>query len=128
MPRSTYLANKILEHETGKTTYTKPTNVYLALYTSNPTAADTGTEVTGGSYARQAVTWGTAASRSISNSAQAQFTGLPTATITHWGLRDASTAGNLLRYGTFTAPIYADASNNPSVTIATSTLTFNESS
>ena len=42
--------------------------IYLALYTSNPTSADVGTEVTGGSYARQAITFGSSASGVASNS------------------------------------------------------------
>lgn len=72
---------------------------FLALYTTNPTAADSGTEVTGGSYARQAVTFGAVTSASISNSATITFSGLPTATATHWGVRDAVTGGELKVFG-----------------------------
>jgi hypothetical protein len=72
---------------------------YLALYTSNPTAADSGTEVTGGSYARQAITWGSIVGGSISNSALISFSGVPAATITHWGIKSAATGGTLKIYG-----------------------------
>jgi len=72
---------------------------YLALYTTNPGAGDTGTEVTGGSYARQAVTFGTITGGSMSNTGVISFTGLPTATITHWGVRNASSAGDLRVFG-----------------------------
>lgn len=78
---------------------------YLALYTTNPTAADSGTEVTGGSYSRKAVTFGSVTGGSISNSAAITFTGVPTATITHWGVRDASTAGNLKVYGALNSSV-----------------------
>ena len=75
------------------------TTHYLALYTTNPTAADTGTEVTGGSYARQAITWGAVVGGSVSNSADITFSGLPTATIAYWGIRSASTGGTLKMFG-----------------------------
>lgn len=100
-----YLENALLEHSTGKTTYTKPTTTYLALYTATPSDAGGGTEVSGGSYARTAVTWGTASGGSISNSADITF---PTATgswgtVTQVGLFDASTVGNLLWWGDLAA-------------------------
>lgn len=72
---------------------------YLALYTSNPTAADTGTEVTGGSYARQAITFGTITAGAMSNTGALTFSGLPAANITHWGIRDAASGGDLKVFG-----------------------------
>ena len=97
---SNYLENKLLDHALGTASYTMPT-VYLALYTSDPTDADTGTEVSGGGYARQAVSFNAASGGSASNSSDITF---PQATadwgtITHIGLRDASTGGNRLWYG-----------------------------
>lgn len=72
---------------------------YLALYTASPNAGGGGTEVTGGSYARQAVTFGAISSGSMSNSSTITFSGLPNATITHYGILDASTGGDLKVYG-----------------------------
>ena len=72
---------------------------FLALYTTNPTAADTGTEVTGGSYARQAITFGSVTAGAISNTVAINFTGLPNATITHYGIKSASTGGALRGFG-----------------------------
>jgi len=97
---STYLANKLLDHSLRNVAYTPPATVYVALYTSNPGPDDTGTEVSGGGYARQAVTFGTASSAQISNSADVTF---PTATaswgtVTHIGIKDSATGGNLLYY------------------------------
>lgn len=101
---SNYLENKILDHALGTLTYTKPTTVYVALFTTSPTDAATGTEVTGGSYVRKAVTFGSAASGAASNSADVTFD-VATAswgTVTHIGIYDAATAGNMLFHGAFT--------------------------
>lgn len=76
---------------------------YLALYTSNPTAADTGTEVTGGSYARKSITFGSISGGSMSNTNAINFAAMPTANITHFGIRDASTAGDLKLFGPISA-------------------------
>ena len=51
---SDYLENKVLDHTLATTAYTAPSAVYVGLYTSSPGDDDSGTEVSGGSYARQA--------------------------------------------------------------------------
>lgn len=90
--------------------FTAPTRVYITLYTSNPTDADTGQEVTGGGYARQQVTFGAPviADRraGVQNSADVSF---PIASadwglITHVGIRDAAIGGNLLYHGAIKTP------------------------
>lgn len=95
---SNYLENELFDHVLRNASYTSPTTVYLALYTDDPTDADSGTEVSGGSYARQAVTFTAPSDGAGDNTANITF---PEATgdwgaITHVGIRDASTAGNLL--------------------------------
>lgn len=104
MNMSNYLATALLNMVFRNTAYTRPTTLHVALYTSNPTAADTGQEVSGGAYARQAVTFTAPATengvRTIKNSADITF---PTATadwgaVTHIGIRDAATGGNLLYF------------------------------
>jgi len=102
---SNYLELKILEHTLGISSYTAPTTTYLALFTSDPTDAGTGTEVSGGSYARQSISWNTPASGATTNSADVTF---PQATanygtVTHIGIYDASSAGNLLYHGALSA-------------------------
>ena len=82
---------------------------YLALYTSNPTAGDSGTEVTGGSYARQAITFGAVVGSSISNTGAITFSGLPTATITHYGIRSAASGGTLRGFGPLNSPVLAQS-------------------
>lgn len=107
--KSNYLKGKIVEEVLRNVGYTPVATVYLALYTSNPTVADTGTEVTGGSYARQAVTFGAHSGGAVSNTGEISFTALPAATITHFGIRDASTAGNLLYFGALSSAIITSA-------------------
>lgn len=106
---SDYLENKLLDHFLGTTTYTKPTTVYIALYTVAPTDAGGGTQVTGGSYARQTATFSAAASGTTSNTANIDFAGMPAATTVAIGVFDALTAGNLLLWGTLTTNKTTDA-------------------
>ncbi len=95
---SNHLENALINAVLRNTSYTSPTTTYLALYTSDPTDADTGTEITGGSYVRQAITFGAPSNGTSTNSAAVEF---PQATadwgvITYVGIRDAVTSGNLL--------------------------------
>lgn len=104
-----YLENKLIDHFLGTTTYTKPAAVYVGLFTVSPGEAGGGTEVTGGSYARQAATFSAASSGATSNSANIDFTGMPAATTVAIGIFDASTSGNMLLYGTLTTNKTTDA-------------------
>jgi hypothetical protein len=95
-----YMENKIIDHMLRNQSYTPPTTIYVALFTSAPSDAGGGTEVSGGSYARQAVTLSAASGGASENSADITF---PTATanwgtITHLALMDALTAGNMLMH------------------------------
>ncbi len=95
---SNYLENALVNATLRNTSYTSPTTVYVALYTTDPTDADTGTEVSGNGYARQSVTFSAPSNGATSNSAAVEF---PQATgswgtVAYIGLRDASSGGNLL--------------------------------
>lgn len=103
-----YLENKLLDHFLGTTSYTMPT-VYVGLFTVAPDDTGGGTEVTGGSYARQATAFTAAASGATSNSANVDFTGMPAATTVAIAVFDASTSGNMLVYGTLTTNKQTDA-------------------
>ena len=98
---SNYLENELLDHALGTGSFTAPSNVYMALFTSDPTDAGSGTEVSGAGYARQLVTFGAASSGSVTNSSAEVFTasGGTFGTVTHTALYDASTSGNLLFHG-----------------------------
>ena len=95
---SNYLENALINATLRNTSYTSPATVYVGLYTSDPTDANTGTEVSGGSYARTSVTFGSPSDGVTTNSAAVEF---PQATgswgTVGWiGILDASTSGNLL--------------------------------
>jgi hypothetical protein len=101
---------------------TGPTTLYVALYTANPTDSTAGTEVSGGSYARAAITsslanWAgtqaaasttasTGTSGTTSNNASIPFPA-PTANwgvVTGFAILDASTGGNMLFFGALGTP------------------------
>lgn len=106
---SDYLENKLIDHFLGTASYTMPSNIYVALYTVAPSDAGGGTEVTGGSYARQAATFDAAASGATSNDSNIDFTNMPAATVVAIGIFDASTSGNLLLYGSLATNKTTDA-------------------
>lgn len=124
---SNYLETALINGTIRGTTYTAPTTVYLALYTSDPTDADTGTEVSGGSYVRQSISFGAPSDGQSTNSAAIEF---PQATadwgtITHVGIRDAITSGNLLYHTALdaskpitTGDVFKITTGNLSVTLA----------
>lgn len=111
--KSNYLEYTWLNFALRGGTFASPTTVYLALYTSTPTSADsdTFTEVAtagGTSYARQVVTFGAPANSSASNSASATFpiAGASYGTVNGWGIVDSATwgGGNILYFGTLNTP------------------------
>lgn len=95
---SNFLENALINATLRNTSYTSPSVVYLALYTNDPTDVDTGTEVSGAAYARQLITFGAPSNGVSTNSAAIEFAaaGGSWGTVTHIGIRDALTAGNLL--------------------------------
>ena len=124
---SNFLENSLINGTLRGTTYTAPTTVYLALYTSDPTDADTGTEVSGTSYARQAITFVAPSNGATTNSAAIEFpqAGGSWGTVAYVGIRDASTAGNLLYHTPLdasktiaTGDVFRIAAGSLSVTLA----------
>jgi hypothetical protein len=112
--KSDYLENKFLDWLLRGQSFTAPTNVYIALLTAAPSDSGGGTEVSGGSYARVTVACSLAnfaGTQSSGSTAASSGTGgqtsnnnaitfpSPTAnwgTVTHFGIYDASSSGNLL--------------------------------
>lgn len=104
MSLSNTFETDVLEWLFTATSVTRPTAWYIGLFTTDPTDADSGTEVSGGSYVREAATF-TVTGDTATTSAAVEW---PTATadwgtITHIGIYDASTAGNLIAYAALTA-------------------------
>lgn len=117
---SDYLENKLIDQIFRAQAFTFPGTLHVALLTAAPSDTGGGTEVSGGAYARVAVTnslanWaGTQSAGSTvassgttgttSNNGTITFA-TPTAswgTVTHFGIYDASTGGNLLFFGALT--------------------------
>ena len=95
-----YLENKLLDHVLNNTSFTSPTTVYVGLFTAAPTDTTSGTEVSGGSYARQVLSVSTASEGVVTSDADVNF---PQATgnwgtIVALGIHDALSSGNLLMY------------------------------
>jgi len=124
---SNYLENAVINAVLRNTTYTSPATVYVGLFTSDPTDAGSGTEVSGGSYARVAVTFGAPSNGVSTNSAAVEFPQCTSSwgTVTHIGIHDALTTGNLLFHTALdtskaiaTGDIFKIAISNLSVTLA----------
>jgi hypothetical protein len=112
--KSTYLSDKMLNWLKGTAFGTAPTTVYVALFTTNPTADDgtSAVEVSGNNYSRVAITTSSGFSalsgtnpRQISNSGTVTF---PTPSgswgaVIGIGIYDASTAGNLLYWNSISS-------------------------
>lgn len=101
---SDYLENALINATLRGQAYVAPSTVYLALFTSDPTDAKTGTEVTGGAYARQAITFSAPSNGASPSAADVLFpiASASWGTVTHIGILDAATAGNLLYHGPLT--------------------------
>jgi len=102
---SDYLENEILDHILGTGAYTMPSTVYVGLSTGSFNDDNSGTELSGSGYARQSIAFNAASSGTADNSGAVDF---PAATgswgtVSHFGLFDASTGGNLLIHGALTA-------------------------
>lgn len=117
MALSDYKEKKILDHVNNVASWTAPTTQYLALFKTDPTDANTGTQVSATvddtAYARQAITFAAATSGiglALSSNAQTfaavvYGSGAAPYTVTHIGIFDALTAGNLLDYAPLNASI-----------------------
>lgn len=115
---SDFLENELADHVFNNAAYTPPATVYLALSTADPTDAGSGmAEPSGNGYARQAITFGAASARRVTQSATVTFPQATGAwgTITHWAIFSASTGGNMLAHGAFSASKSVVSGNTPSV-------------
>jgi hypothetical protein len=124
---SNYLENALINATLRATTFTSPATVYVSLHTADPTDAGTGTEVSGGSYARQSATFASPSNGASATNADITF---PQATgnwgtVSHIGIWDASTSGNLYYHTALdaskaidTGDIFKIASGSLTVTLA----------
>ena len=104
MSFTNFLETEILDHVFAGAAYTAPGTHYLGLFTAAPGEAGGGTELSGSAYVRKAVAFATSGD-TTSNNAAIEF---PTATgswgtVTHVGVFDAATSGNLMAYATLSS-------------------------
>lgn len=108
MSFSDYLEDKLLNHVFAGTPYTAPTTIYVGLHTTANTDAAAGTELAGGGYARQSIAFTVAGTdpTEADNDAAIEFAVATTnwGTVTHAGVYDALTGGNLLAHAELTDP------------------------
>ena len=95
--------------------------VYLALFLTDPTAAGTGTEASGGGYARKAVSFSAPAPavgrQQVENSAAVEFPAFTAdiGTVAYWGVYDAPSGGNLKWFAPFDRSKVIEADDNISI-------------
>ena len=128
--KSTYLDNAVLNHVLRNTALTSPPAVFAGLFTVAPTAgtpgsvpSTSGTEVSGGSYARVAVTFGAPSIDICTNTPTVVF---PTATalwgtVVAVGIFDGSS--NLLYFGTLSLAKIVDNGDTASFGVAALSIT-----
>ena len=124
---SNYLESKLIDHVFRNTAFTTPGIVHVALYSTDPTDADIGTELTGNGYARVAVTMGADTDGVSLNSAEVLFAAADTldwTAISHIGIRDEATLGNLLMHKAIPAPVTVLIGNNFRIPLGDLELTF----
>ncbi len=106
MPKTYYLSNSMLNAALRQVPYTSPVAVYVALFTAAPSVNGGGTEVTGGSYARQPAIFTAPVNGQCSNVADVLFPSATAAwgTVVAFGVYDASSGGNLLYFNNLSSP------------------------
>ena len=104
MSFSNTFENRVLTWVFTASSATRPTSWHVALFTSNPAEDGSGTEVSGGGYARQSATF-TVTGSAATNAAALEYAvaTAPYGTVTHVGIYDASTGGNLIAYAALTS-------------------------
>lgn len=108
-----FLRNKLLDHTLRDVVYTPPVSVWVGLFTTPTDETGAGTEVTGGSYARQQVTFAAAVGGFSGSSADIFF---PTATapwfnVLYFGIMDLAVGGNMLIFGHFDQAAFVNTGN-----------------
>ncbi|MDC1104836.1 hypothetical protein OAS61_00440 [Candidatus Thioglobus sp.] len=102
---SDYLENEILDHILATGAYTMPSAIYIGLSTGSFGDDASGTELNGNGYTRKVMAFDAAVAGTADNSGAVEFSAATASwgTVSHFGLFDASSGGNLLIHGAFTA-------------------------
>lgn len=116
--KSTYLANKTLDHLWGGPIFVRPGTVYLALFLTAPTDAGGGVEVSGMNYARVALTndatifpGAVGAIKTVPNQINFPSATGPWGSVRAVGIFDAAGGGNLLAWTNLSATRFIDTTD-----------------
>lgn len=121
MSISNYAELKILDHATGKASWTAPTNVFVKLHTGDP--GEDGTSNAAAETTRKQVSWNAASSGSIGASATLTWTNVSTSeTYSHWSLWDNVSAGNCIWTGSLSSNAAVTAGDTFEITALTLSL------
>ena len=130
---SDYLEGQLIAHIFRTSSFTKPTTLAVGLFTAAPSDSGGGTEVTGNNYSRATLNpldanWAapTSGNGQTSNSSTITFA-TPSGswgTVTHFGIFDAASAGNLLFWGSLTISKTINQSDTVSFPANSLTITF----
>jgi hypothetical protein len=121
MSISNYAELKILDHLTGRASWTAPSTVYIKLHTGDP--GEEGTSNAATNTDRKSASWSAASSGSIATSATLEWTNVSTTeTYSHWSAWDNSTAGNCLWTGALSASAAVTAGDTFQITSLTLSL------
>ena len=114
---SDYAELELLDH-VFNAAYSSVATVYIGLSTADPLDDASGlAEPVGNNYAREAITFGAAASRRVTQSGAVTFNlaSGPWGTLSHWALFDTDTGGQMLAHGSLAASKSVVAGNTPSI-------------
>lgn len=95
----------LLQYTFNSNSLTRPTTLYLALHTADPTDAG-GNEISGNGYARQTITFGSVSGNTATSNATVTFpacTGSAWGTITHCSIHTSASAGTMVCHSALTA-------------------------
>ena len=126
---SNYLKTKLMDSVFRNIQFATPGIVHVALYSSDPTDADTGTELEVGTspgYARQTVTLTADVDGVSSNDPEVLFAAATGdwAAVSHIGIRDESSAGNLLMHRALASSVSVLDTNNFRIPVGDLEITF----
>lgn len=123
MPKSNVAKQWVLNFLARNQNVSQPVQLYLALFTTNPTDAGSGNEVQYAGYARQAVTFGapqlSGSDAVISNTNTITFGVVPSSagSAMYAGLYDQASGGNLVYHGSLSASYQLGAGVQPIVPV-----------
>ncbi len=124
---SNYAENKMVDLVLTGAAWSSPAAVYVSLHTGSPGEANDGAnECNYTGYARKAISFAAASGRAVAQDADVTFDQCTAGSndATHYGIYDASAAGNLLAYGALAATKTISTGNTPSIASGEITLTF----